>query len=68
MIDQGSSYDYINSIILLLTNFFNYIIIKKLKYNIKTSITKNEDNTFDAQYIDIEEVYEFLNNKININL
>ena len=67
MIDQGSSYDYINSIILLFTNFFNYIIIKKLKY-IKTSITKNEDNTFDVQYIDIEEVYEFLNNKININL
>ena len=63
LIDQGSSYDYINSIIVLFTKFFNYIIIKKLKNKTKTSITINEDNTFDVQYIDIEEVYEFLNNK-----
>ena len=63
LIDQRSSYDYINSIIVLFTKFFNYIIIKKLKHKTKTSITKNVDNTFDVKYIDIEEVYEFLNNK-----
>ena len=63
LIDQRSSYDYINSIIVLFTKFFNYIIIKKLKHKTKTIITKNIDNTFNVQYIDIEEVFEFLNNK-----
>ena len=63
LIDQRSSYDYINSIIVLFTKFFNYIIIKKIKHKTKTIITKNIDNTFNVQYIDIEEVFEFLNNK-----
>lgn len=63
MVEEGSSYEYINSVILLFEKFFNYIITKEKNFKTKTLIIKNIDNSYIVKNIDLEEVYEFLNNK-----
>lgn len=63
MVGEGSSYEYINSVILIFEKFFNYIITKNKKFKTKTLITKNIDKSFIVKNIDLEEAYEFLNDK-----
>ena len=63
MMDEGSSYEYINSVLLIFEKFFNYIITKENKNNTKTKIYRNKDNNFIVKYIELEDVYEFLQNK-----
>lgn len=63
MADEGSSYEYINSVIVLFEKYFNYIITKNKKIKTKTLITKNIDKCFIVKNIDLKEVYEFLNDK-----
>lgn len=63
MIEEGSSYEYINSVILLFEKFFNYILKKSQKFKTKSLISKSEDDSLIVKNIDLEEVYEFLNDK-----
>ena len=63
MSEEVSSYEYINSVILLFGKFFNYIIKKSQKFKTRSLISKSEDNSFIVKNIDFEEVYEFLNDR-----